>query len=154
MTYELIVEHVFNHSPADVFDAFTDAEAQKIWYTLGPDGPDGSYVETTSDPRVGGEWNVAWGEEAAPFRERNVYQVVDRPHRLVMTSTGWSPDGDQLDTTIEIVFEDLGGKTRMVVTQSGFPTAEMRDFFASNAWIGAFERVARYLDGGYQKNAT
>ena len=50
-----------------------------------------------------------------------------------------------MDTTIEVTFEDLGGKTRMVVTQSGFPTEELRDFFATTAWIGAFERLERYL---------
>ncbi|MFJ2033293.1 SRPBCC domain-containing protein [Streptosporangium sp. NPDC087985] len=146
MSHELTVERVFNHPPQDVFDAFTTAEAQRVWYTLGPDGPDGTYVETESDPRVGGEWNVAWGDSAAPFRERNVFQVVDRPHRLVMTSTGWSPQGDRLDTTIEVTFEDLDGKTRMTVTQRGFPDAEMCAFFQQHAWAGAFDRIERYLD--------
>jgi uncharacterized protein YndB with AHSA1/START domain len=31
VTFELTVERVLNHSPEDVFDAFTDAEAQRIW---------------------------------------------------------------------------------------------------------------------------
>jgi uncharacterized protein YndB with AHSA1/START domain len=140
------VERVFDHSPEDVFDAFTDAEAQRIWFTLGPDGPDGSFAEIECDPRVGGEWVLAWGDRDAPFRERNVFQIVDRPRRLMLSSTGWSPDGDRLDTTVEILFEDLDGKTRMVINQNGFRTAEERDFFAKTAWSGAFDRVERYLD--------
>jgi hypothetical protein len=46
---------------------------------------------------------------------------------------------------MEVTFEDLGGKTRMVVVQSGFPTEEARDFFSAVAWNGAFERIERYL---------
>lgn len=146
MSYELRVERVFNASPEEVFEAYTDAEAAKVWFRLGPDGPDDSIVEITNDLRVGGEWNAAWGDSPDRlFRERGVYQVVERPRRLVMASTGSSPDGESLDTMIEVTFEDLGGKTRMVVMQSGFPTEQVRDFFATVAWIGAFERIERYL---------
>ena len=119
MTYELRVERVLNASAEEVFEAYTDAEAAKVWFRLGPDGPDDSIVEITNDLRVGGEWNAAWGQSADQlFRERGVYQVVDPPRRLVMAHTGWTPDGQTMDTTIEVTFEDLGGKTRMVVTQS------------------------------------
>jgi uncharacterized protein YndB with AHSA1/START domain len=146
MSYELRVERVFNATAEEVFEAYTDAEAAKVWFTLGPDGPDGSIVEITNDLRVGGEWNAAWGESPDQlFRERGVYQVIDRPHRLVMALTGWTPDGQSMDTTVEVNFEDLGGKTRMVVAQAGFPTEEVRDFFAKAAWTGAFDRIERYL---------
>jgi uncharacterized protein YndB with AHSA1/START domain len=146
MSYELRVERVLNASAEEVFDAYTDAEAAKVWFTLGPDGPDGSIAEITNDLRVGGEWNAAWGEDPDQlFRERGVWQVIERPRRLVMAHTGWTPDGQTMDTTIEVTFEDLGGKTRMVVAQRGFPTEEVRDFFAATAWSGAFDRIERYL---------
>jgi uncharacterized protein YndB with AHSA1/START domain len=146
MTYELRVERVLNATPEEVFDAYTDAEAQKVWFKLGPDGPEDLIVEITNDLRVGGEWNGAWGRSRDQlFRERGVYQVIDRPRRLVMASTGWTPDGQRMDTTVEVRFEDLGGKTRMVVVQSGFPTEEARDFFTTVAWNGAFDRLERYL---------
>jgi len=146
MSYELRVERVLNATAEEVFEAYTDAEAAKVWYTLGPDGPDGSIAEITNDLRVGGEWNAAWGDSPERlFRERGVWQVIDRPHRLVMAHTGWTPDGETMDTTIQVTFEDLGGKTRMVVAQSGFPTEEVRDFFSTTAWNGAFERIERYL---------
>jgi hypothetical protein len=62
-----------------------------------------------------------------------------------MAHTGWTPDGESMDTTVEVTFEDLGGKTRMVVVQTGFPIEEVRDFFATTAWGGAFDRIERYL---------
>jgi uncharacterized protein YndB with AHSA1/START domain len=146
MSYELRVERVLNATAEEAWEAYTDAEAAKVWFKLGPDGPDDSIVEITNDLRVGGEWNAAWGDSPERlFRERGVYQVVDRPRRLVMAHTGWTPDGESMATTLEVTFEDLGGKTRMVVVQSGFPTGEVRDFFATTAWNGAFDRVERYL---------
>jgi uncharacterized protein YndB with AHSA1/START domain len=146
MSYELRVERVLNATAEEVFEAYTDAEAAKVWFRLGPDGPDDSIVEITNDLRVGGEWNAAWGDSPDRlFRERGVYRVIDRPRRLVMAHTGWTPDGETMDTMVEVTFEDLGGKTRMVVAQSGFPTEEVRDFFATAAWNGAFDRIERYL---------
>ena len=61
MSYQQRVERVLNASAEEVFEAYTDAEAQKVWFRLGLD-----------------------------------------------------PDGDSLDTMIEVTFEDLAGKTRMV----------------------------------------
>ena len=146
MSYELRVERVLNATAEEVWEAYTDAEAAKVWFKLGPDGPDDSVVEITNDLRVGGEWNAAWGDSPDRlFRERGVYQLIDRPHRLVMAHTGWTPDGESMESTIEVTFEDLGGKTRMVVAQTGFATEELRDFFATTAWGGAFDLIERYL---------
>ena len=88
----------------------------------------------------------AWGH--APdemFRETNVFEVVDRPRRLISTSTGSSPDGQTLKTHVEVTFEDRDGKTLMTVFQTGFPDEKTRDFFASMAWIGAFDRLEEYF---------
>ena len=143
MSYELRVERLIDASPEEVFDAYTSPQAQQIWYTILDEG---MIVENQVDLRVGGKWVSAWGygpEEM--FRETNVFEVVDRPHRLVSRSTGSSPDGNTLDTHVESTFREEGGKTLMTVVQSGFPTEEMRDFFAETAWIGAFDRLNAYF---------
>ena len=33
----------------------------------------------------------------------------------------------------------------MTVVQTGFPTPEVRDFFETMAWVGAFDRIEAYL---------
>ena len=38
--------------------------------------------------------------------------------------------------------------TLMTVVQSGFPTEEMRDFFTTYAWVGAFDRITKFLEQG------
>jgi uncharacterized protein YndB with AHSA1/START domain len=143
MTYELRVERLIAATPEEVFDAYTDPEAQKIWYTiLDP----GMIVENEVDLRVGGKWVSAWGFSPDElFRETNVFEVVDRPYLLVSKSTGSSPDGQSLDTHVEVTFQEQNGKTLMTVVQSGFPDEEMRDFFANTAWMGAFDRIEAYF---------
>jgi uncharacterized protein YndB with AHSA1/START domain len=144
MSYALTVVRVLEASAEVVFDAFTDAAAQRVWMQ-DPSDPD-AILETTCDPRVGGEWVAAWGaSREALYRERNVFQVVDRPRRLVMATTSTTPEGYRLDTTTEVTFEEQHGKTRMTVVQSGFPTAEVRDYFASTAWPGALEALGTFV---------
>jgi len=143
MSYELRVERLIAATPEEVFDAYTDPVAQQAWFTiLDPD----MIVENEVDLRVGGEWVSVWGfSPDQMFRETNVFEVVDRPKRLVSTSSGSSPDGMTLETHVEITFEERDGKTLMTVIQSGFPDEETRDFFSSMAWIGAFDRLEAYL---------
>jgi uncharacterized protein YndB with AHSA1/START domain len=136
--YDLKVQRVFDATPEDVFDAFTDPDAQKEWYQLDPDWT----VETECNVRVGGVWKSVWGPPGTePYRETSVFQVVDRPRRLVMTSTMTMPDASSIDTELEITFEEKNSKTRMTILQSGFLTAESRDAFESG-WPGALERLA------------
>ena len=52
-----------------------------------------------------------------------------------------------MTTTIEITFEEAAGGTLMTVFQSGFPTEEMRDFFSTYAWVGAFDRITAFFAG-------
>jgi uncharacterized protein YndB with AHSA1/START domain len=148
MTHELRVERVLNVTADEVFDAFTDAEAMRQWFR-GPDDPPDMLVEVSCDPRVGGTMVAAWGETADQiYRETNTFTVVDRPRRLAMQTTTTSPDGGRLDTETEITFEESGGKTRVTVVQRGFPEAEVRDYFATYAWVGALDRIEWYLRQG------
>ena len=74
-------------SPEAVFDAYTDAEKQKIWFTILDERP--GIVEITTDLRVGGVQTAVWGpDEDTLFRETQTFLEIDRPHRLVTESTG------------------------------------------------------------------
>ena len=143
MRYELRVERLIDASPEEVFDAYTDPEAQKIWYTILDQG---MTVESEVDLRVGGKWVSTWGfTPDEMFREVNTFQVIERPHRLVSKSSFTSPDGSTMDTDVEITFRDDRGKTMMTVVQSGFPDEAIRDFVANTAWIGALKRINAYF---------
>ena len=131
-------------TPEEVFDAYTDAEQQKIWFSILDEEP--GIVEIEVDLRVGGTQTAVWGPSPdVLFRETQTFLVIDRPHRLVTESSGSSPDGMTMTTHVEVTFEAQGDSTLMSVVQTGFPTVEVRDFFAEHAWNGAFDRIAAYL---------
>jgi uncharacterized protein YndB with AHSA1/START domain len=137
-------------APEEVFDAYTDAEKQKIWFGLLSDDP--GIVEIDVDLRVGGVQHAKWGPSPDQlFWEDQTFIEIDRPHRLVTSSTGGTPDGDTMTTDITVTFEPDGDGTLMTVTQTGFPNEEMRDFFANYAMAGAFDRIVAFFEQGYGK---
>ena len=131
-------------TPEEVFDAYTDAEKQKIWYSILDEEP--GVVEIEVDLRVGGKQTAVWGPNRDTlFRETQTFLEIDRPHRLVTESTGSDPSGDTMTTRVEVTFEAIEGGCLVTVVQSGFPTPEMRDFFETMVWVGAFDRIEAYL---------
>jgi len=143
-TFELRMTRLLPATPEQVFDAYTDAEKQKVWFSILDEEP--GVVEIEVDLRVGGEQTAVWGPSRDElFRETQVFRVIDRPRRLVTTSTGSDPSGAVMVTEVEVTFEEQGGGTLMSVVQSGFPDAATRDFFQTMAWVGAFDRIEAYL---------
>lgn len=130
-------------SPDAVFDAYTDAEKQTIWFGILDDL---AVVEIEVDLRVGGKQVAVWGpDKDTLFREEQTFIEIDRPHRLVTESTGSDPSGQEMSTRVEITFEAVGGGTLVTVVQTGFPAPEVRDFFQTMVWVGAFDRIEAYL---------
>lgn len=131
-------------SPEDVFDAYTDAEKQKVWFSILDEEP--GVVEIEVDLRVGGQQTAVWGPNRDfLFRETQTFLKIDRPHRLVTESVGSTPDGQTMSTRIEIDFDAQDGGTLMTVVQTGFDAVEVRDFFNGEVWVGAFTRIEAYL---------
>ena len=50
-----------------------------------------------------------------------------------------------MTTRIEITFAAQGSGTLVTVVQSGFPVPEVRDFFETEVWVGAFDRIEAFL---------
>ncbi len=141
MSHDLRMERVYDATPEVVFDAFTDPEAQKELYADAPDW----VVESECELRVGGRWSIAFGPPGStPARETNLFQVVDRPRRLVYTSTMRMPDGSTVDTGMQVTFEEENGRTRMTLVQSGFRTSALRDDF-EGGWASILDGLGRVV---------
>jgi uncharacterized protein YndB with AHSA1/START domain len=130
MTFELRLERVYDAPPEVVFDAFVAPEAQEQLHGSGQPGWRVSRCET--DVRVGGTSIYEMGMEGQePDVETRVFNVVDRPHRLVfrhsMKSAEW--DGRVIETEMTITFEDQDGSTLLTMVQTGFESEEVRDDF-------------------------
>lgn len=143
-TFDLRMTRLIPATPEQVFDAYTDAEQQTIWFSILDTEP--GIVEIDTDLRIGGEQHAKWGPTRDQlFWEDQTFLEIDRPNRLVTSSIGGTPDGDTMSTRIEITFEAQGDATLVSVLQTGFPTEEMRDFFSTYAWVGAFDRIVAFL---------
>ena len=141
MSYELRLERWIDATPEEVFEAFTDAEAQREWYQ----DQDGWKVEAGGELRVGGRWEVAFGPaNEAPYREVNRFSTVERPHRLAYTSTFHLPDGRSFDTEIVVTFEAKSGKTLLTIHQSGFESEQHRNDH-QGGWPGFLDRLERVV---------
>jgi uncharacterized protein YndB with AHSA1/START domain len=143
-TIDMRMARLIAATPEEVFDAYTDAEKQKIWFSILDERP--GIVEITTDLRVGGQQTAVWGpDENTLFRETQTFLEIERPNRLVTESSGSGPDGKTMTTRIEMTFEPQGSGTLVTVVQSGFPVPEVRDFFESQVWVGAFDRIEAFL---------
>ncbi|HEX5620478.1 MAG TPA: SRPBCC domain-containing protein [Solirubrobacteraceae bacterium] len=142
MSLDLRFERLIAAVPERVFDAFTDPQGQREFY--GKDRP-GWIVDSRCDLRVGGVWSIAFGPSADElYHHRHVFEVIDRPRRILFTTTETRLDGSSFDTTLEFTFEARGGGTLMTMIQTGFPTEELRHEHT----IGiphAFDRLERTL---------
>jgi len=125
MTRELRLERVIDAPPDVVFETFLTDDGQAAFY--GQDDPNW-VLESDCDLRVGGVWTITFGPSRnLLYRHRHTFEVIDRPRRLVLATTESRPDGSSFDLTIEFTFEPQDGRTLMTVTQSGFPTEELRE---------------------------
>jgi uncharacterized protein YndB with AHSA1/START domain len=112
-------------TPEEVFDALSERGGQDAFYR--EDAP-GWIVESECDFRVGGIWIVDFGPSRSElYQHRHVFEAIERPHRIVLTTTETRLDGSSFVTRIEFRFEAQGGKTLMTMAHTGFTTVELRD---------------------------
>jgi uncharacterized protein YndB with AHSA1/START domain len=145
MSFDGDFTRLIDATPEEVFDAFTSPEGQEAFY--GKDDS-GWIVQSRCELRVGGVWTVAFGPSPGElYRHRHVFEVIERPHRLILASTETRLDGSSFHTQLEFTFEASQGKTLMTMTQRGFPTAELRDEH-ERGLPNAFARFARLMQRG------
>ena len=142
MTDELRIERVIDAPSGVVFDAFTTRGGQEAFY--GTDDP-GWIVESRCDLGEGGLWTVTFGPSRDHLYEhRSVFEVVDRPRRILLATTERRPDGSGFDFSVEFTFEEQDGQTRMTMVQSGFPTEALREEHGRGV-PHAFDRLERAI---------
>jgi uncharacterized protein YndB with AHSA1/START domain len=125
MSNDVRVARLLDASPEEVFDAFTNPDGQEAFY--GQDDP-GWIVRSRCDLRVGGAWTVDFGPSPGElYRHRHVFEVIDRPGRLLASTTETRLDGSTLRFETDFKFEARGERTLMTMTQRGLPTAQLRE---------------------------
>ena len=143
MSLDLRFERLIAASPERVFDAFTSPGGQREFY--GTDEP-GWVIDSRCDLRVGGVWSISFGPSRDElYRHRHLFEAIDRPRRILLTTTETRLDGASFETSIEFRFEPRDGGTLMTMVQAGFPDEVLRDEH-TRGLPNAFDRFERMLD--------
>ena len=139
-THALSVRHVVRAPKERVFEAWTSPAWLTQWYGLADDW---QTPVAEVDLRAGGRYRIGLLPPGAPepFFESGEYLAVESPERLVYTveSTAWG--GTQ---TVTVEFRDHPDGTEVVLTESGYPSAELRDEH-QGGWARFIARLARTL---------
>lgn len=149
----VVIERTFE-APVDlVWQMWTDAQHFKMWY-----GPKGFTVPVAEmELRVGGRrlvcmaspdgsmkmWTIGEYTDIVP-NKRLVYteSPADENGNVVAPSAMGMPDGYPATTEVTVLLEDLGGRTKMVMTHAGVPV----DSGAGGGWEQAFDKLGEHID--------
>jgi uncharacterized protein YndB with AHSA1/START domain len=107
-----------------VFSCWADAKHHAQWW-----GPNGFTTTTSSfDFRPGGVWRfVMHGPDGRDYQNRITFDEIVPPERIVYRHGGGGGDDvEPVRFTQTVVFDDLGGRTRLT-WRSDFPSAAERD---------------------------
>ena len=147
----VVIERTFD-APADlIWQMWTDPEHFKAWY-----GPDGASIPTAEmDVRVGGRRLVCM-EVQSPGGPMQMWftgeyrEVVPNEH-LVYTESMSDENGNVAPglaeghpetTEVRVEHQEVGGRTRMVMTHSGVPA----DSPGAAGWAMAFKKLAAHVE--------
>ena len=147
----VVIERTFDAPQDLIWQMWTQPEHFKNWY-----GPQGFTVPVADmDLRVGGKrlvcmemqtpdgsmkmWTTGEYTDIVPI-ERLSYteSPADENGNVVSPSAMGMPEGYPATTEVTVLLEELGGRTKMVMTHAGVPA----DSGAGGGWNQAFDKLA------------
>ncbi len=151
-TEDVVLDRTFEAPPDLVWRMWTEPDHFREWY-----GPSGAEIpEATMDVRVGGLRRIEMNANGGAIRMWFIgeYVEVEETRRLVYTESMadeqgnlLSPaemgmPGDQPTTTkVTLELEDLGGRTRLVLTHAGIPAGSP----GAAGWTMALNKLAAHV---------
>jgi uncharacterized protein YndB with AHSA1/START domain len=147
----VVIERSFDAPVEVIWGMWTNPDHFKEWY-----GPDGASIPVAKmDVRVGGSRLVGMEMQTpqGPMRmwftgeylevvenQRLVFteSMADENGNLLSPSEMGMPKGHPVTTEIRIELEDVGGRTKMVMTHAGIP----KDSPGAAGWVMAFDKLA------------
>ncbi len=152
----VVIERTFDAPVEIIWQMWTEPEQFKMWY-----GPKSATVPVANmDVRVGGKrlvclemqtpngsmkmWFTGEYREVVP-NEYLVYtdSMADEDGNVLPPSAMGMPDDHPMTTEVRVLLEELGGRTKMVMTHAGVPA----DSPGAGGWAQAFEKMAEHIEG-------
>lgn len=142
---EVRVTREFDAPREEVFRAWLAPEEVSAWY--GPGHMDVPLDLIRIDPRAGGRWEVTMVPRGGGTGFAIGYEILEliEPELLVMQSDPMPQMGMPEGTTVRMTLEDVGGRTRMVLTDGPMP--EEGRAGAEAGYGAALQKLAAHLGG-------
>ena len=140
---EVAITRVFEAPRERVFQAWTDPEEVSAWY--GPEHFDTPREKIRIDLRVGGRYELTMVQRDSGAEFAIGYDIVElvEPELLLLRSDPIPEVGIQGQTFTRVELHDLGGRTRMVLTDGPYTDGS----HAEAGWNGAFDKLAALVAG-------
>jgi len=137
----IVQERVVDAHPEDVFAAWSDPDAMRVWMCPGSDM---THATVTVDFRVGGAFRIVMhgAREAAHHGE---YLVIEPPHRLVFTwISEWLPAAEAA-TRVSVTIVPVGDdRSRLTLVHDELPGTESYRGHVEG-WAAIVSKLAAHL---------
>jgi uncharacterized protein YndB with AHSA1/START domain len=138
----LTITRIFDAPRSLVFKAWTDSDHIARWW--GPRGFKSDVIK--NDLRPGGAYRIHMLGPDGDHWTQGVYREVVPPERLVMVGSWADAQGNPTrpETTLTLLFEDVGGKTKLTLHNAIFESVTARDLH-NGGWNSSLDCLAEYL---------
>jgi uncharacterized protein YndB with AHSA1/START domain len=135
---EVVITRIFDVPRERVFKAWIDADEVAAWY--GPEHFDTPRERIRIDARVGGRYELTMVQRGSGAEFSIGYDIVElvEPELLVMRSDPMPDVGLHEPTVTRVELHDLGGRTRMILTDGPYTDGR----HAEAGWSAAFDKLA------------
>jgi len=145
---EVLITRVFDAPCSTVFHAWTDPKHLTRWW--GPRGFTNPVCEF--DARVGGAVRIVMrGPDGADYPMIGEVLDVDEPKLLVFTGIAVDSEGNHLlEGVTRVLFEDIGGKTKLTMATRAVAKVPMATAFLAGmdaGWTQSIEKLGEFLAG-------
>ncbi|HXN13194.1 MAG TPA: SRPBCC domain-containing protein [Candidatus Acidoferrales bacterium] len=138
----LTITRIFDAPRSLVFKAWTDSDHIARWW--GPRGFKSDVIK--NDLRPGGSYRIHMLGPDGDHWTQGLYREVVPPERLVMVGSWADAQGNPTrpETTLTLLFEDVGGKTKLTLHNAIFESVTARDLH-NGGWNSSLDCLAEYL---------
>jgi len=140
---EVLITRIFEAPREKVFRAWTDPDEVAAWY--GPEHFDAPRERIRIDLRVGGRYELTMVQRGGGGEFAIGYEILElvEPELIVLRSDPMPEAGMHEPTITRVELHDLGGRTRMTLTDGPYPESG----HAEAGWSAAFDKLAALVAG-------